>query len=294
MSGVTYPAAREDLSWVWPAAAAAHLFSDGGELTAEWESAPWRVRVTAKGEAAVLGPWRAHLPIMAVRGLWCSGARVPMLLEDLRVVARQQGFERILSPLVPKEHAGPYERAGLERVQEVVVFRRERLGVSGSAAAAGPAADAGLAAAAASSASPAPPTGIRLTVGTPADLRAVRDVDAAAFDDFWRYDELMLARYMASDRVGLAYRNAQVVGYTLSTLHGSECTLGRLAVVPGEQGRGIGAALVSEAMAAAARDGARSVTLCTQAENSASRRLYERAGFKESPGHLVGLLSAPL
>jgi ribosomal protein S18 acetylase RimI-like enzyme len=279
MSGVTYPAARQDLSWVWPAAAAAHLFADGGELTAEWESAPWRVRVTAKGEAAVVGPWRAHLPIMAVRGLWCSGSRIPVLLEDLRAVARQQGFERILSPLVPKEHAAPYERAGLERVQEVVVYRRERLGAAGPA---GPVAD------------PAPPTGIRLTVGTPADLRAVRDVDAAAFDDFWRYDERMLAWYMASDRVGLAYRNAQVVGYTLSTLHRSECTLGRLAVVPGEQGRGIGAALVSAAIAAAARDGARSVTLCTQAENSASRRLYERVGFKESPGHLVGLLSAPL
>jgi ribosomal protein S18 acetylase RimI-like enzyme len=279
MSGVTHPAARDDLSWVWPAAAAAPLFAAGSELTSEWESAPWRVRVTAKGEAAVLGPWRAHLSIMAVRGLWCSGARVPVLLEDLRAVARQQGFERLLSPLVPKEHAAPYERAGLERAQEVVVYRRDRLGATGPAT---------------SAASLAPPTGIRLTVGTAADMRAVRDVDSAAFDDFWRYDERMLARYMASDRVGMAYRNAQVVGYTLSTLQGSECTLGRLAVVPAEQGRGIGAALLAEAIAAAARDGARSVTLCTQAENHASRRLYERTGFKESPGRLVGLLSGPL
>jgi len=281
MSGVTHPAAREDLSWVWPAAAAAHLFADAGGLTAEWESAPWRVRVTAKGEATVLGPWRAHLPIMAVRGLWCSGSRVPVLLEDLRVVARQQGFERILSPLVPKEHAAPYERAGLERLHEVVVYRAERI-------------ERLRAGDRASALAQAPPTGIRLTVGTLADLRAVRAVDTKAFDEFWRNDEATLARYMSSDRIGLAYRNRQVVGYTLSTLHGSESTLGRLAVVPGEQGRGIGAALLAEAIASAARDGARSVTLCTQAENKASRCLYERAGFKESPGHLVGLLSGPL
>ena len=278
MSDVTHPAAREDLTWIWPAAGASHLFADAGELTQEWEAAPWRVRVTAKGEAAVLGPWRTHLPIMAVRGLWCSGPRVPMLLEDLRVVARQQGFERVLSPFVPKEHAAPYERAGLERAQEVVVYRLERLRIGGQA----------------SAPLRVTPTGIRLTVGTLADLRPVRAVDAEAFDDFWRYDERMLARYMASDRVGLAYRRGQIVGYTLSTLHGSESTLGRLAVIPGEQGRGIGAALLVEAIAAAAGRGARGMTLCTQAENKASRRLYERAGFKESPGHLVGLLSGPL
>jgi ribosomal protein S18 acetylase RimI-like enzyme len=276
MSGVTHPAAREDLSWVWPAAAASHLFADAGELTREWESAPWRVRVTAKGEAAVLGPWRAHLPIMAIRGMWCSGSRVPLLLEDLRVVARQQGFERMLSALVPKEHAGPYERAGMERAQEVVVYRHDRLERLRSAP------------------SGRPPTGVRLTVGTLAALRPVRDVDAAAFDDFWRYDENLLTRYMTSDRVGIAYRNDQVVGYTLSTLHGSESTLGRLAVAPGEQGRGIGGALLAEALASAARAGAVGMTLCTQVENRASRRLYERADFKESPGHLVGLLSEPL
>ncbi len=280
-----HPACREDLGWVWPAAAAAHLFASPVELTREWESAPWRVRVTQKGEAAVLAPWRTHLGIMAVRGLWCSGSRVPLLLEDLRAVARQQGFERLFSPLVPKEHAAPYERSGLTPAQEIVVYRLECLASPPRAG----------------SLSPAPaslpqslPTGIRLTVGTLADLPAVRAVDVQAFDDFWRYDEPLLERYMASDRVGLAYRDQQVVGYTLSTLHGPEATLGRLAVTPAEQGRGIGAALLAEAIAAAARDGARGITLCTQAENAASRRVYCTAGFKESPGHLVGLLSGPL
>lgn len=280
MSGVTNPASREDLGWVWPAAAAAHLFSDPAELTSEWESAPWRVRVTAKGEAAVLCPWRTHLGIMAVRGLWCSGSRVPLLIEDLRAVARQQGFERIFSPLIPKEHAGPYARSGLLPAQEIVVYRLERMPTRSGAT--GPASDSAL------------PPGIRLTVGTPADLPAVRVVDTRAFDDFWRYDDPTLARYMAKDRVGLAYRAGQIVGYTLSTLQGSDVTLGRLAVLPEEQGRGIGGALLAEAIAAAARSGAKSVTLCTQVDNRASRRVYVNAGFKESPGHLVGLLSGPL
>ena len=289
MSGLTNPACREDLGWVWPAAAAAHLFSDPAELTSEWESAPWRIRVTSKGEAAVLAPWRAHLGIMAVRGLWCSGSRVPLLIEDLRAVARQQGFERIFSPLIPKEHAAPYARSGLQPAQEIVVYRLNRMpwrsGKAGPASASAPAP------------TPAPtptPTDIRLTVGTLADLPAVRAVDAQAFDDFWRYDDLMLVRYMAKDRVGLAYRAGQIVGYTLSTLQGSDVTLGRLAVLPAQQGRGIGGALLAEAIAAAARSGAKSVTLCTQVDNKASRRVYVDAGFKESPGHLVGLLSGPL
>ena len=101
MSGILRPAQRPDLAWLWPAVRTAQIFDSTAELEAFWSEAPWRVRVNARGEAAVLVRWREHLDMLAIKGLWCSERRVPLLLEDLRAVARAQGFGRLLSPLLP-------------------------------------------------------------------------------------------------------------------------------------------------------------------------------------------------
>ena len=53
-----------------------------------------------------------------------------------------------------------------------------------------------------------------------------------------------------------------------------------LAVEPGEQGRGIGRALMAAAVEEAARRGGRKLTLRVLAPNAAARRLYATAGFQ--------------
>ncbi|HEY3507383.1 MAG TPA: GNAT family N-acetyltransferase [Actinocatenispora sp.] len=56
-----------------------------------------------------------------------------------------------------------------------------------------------------------------------------------------------------------------------------------LAVDPAAQGRGVGAALVAECVARAARAGRRGLVLCTRDTNSAAQRLYERFEFEPDP-----------
>lgn len=136
--------------------------------------------------------------------------------------------------------------------------------------------------------------GVVTRVGTPDDLDAVLELDAASFDPFWAFDREMLAHYIAAERLGVAQRGDEVVGYTLCTVRRGEGSLGRLAVRPDLQGHGIGAILLEDAVAFLEREGVRQVTLCTQAENARSRRLYRNAGFTEAPGLLLGLMSGEL
>jgi ribosomal-protein-alanine N-acetyltransferase len=272
MSEITCPADRDGLRRIWPAVNASHVFDDYAGLAAWWEAAPWRVRVTRAGEAAVLGRWRAHLDLLAVKGLWCANERVPVLLEDLSAVARAQGFARLLGPLVPADAVAPYLGAGFEERQRIVVYRMQPpLSVVRPS-----------------------PASVDVRIGLPTDRVAVTALDALCFDEFWRYDEESLHRYLSSERLGVAEVAGHVVGYTLSTVHGAEATIGRLAVKPELRGRGIGTALLTDAVVYLARKGALAVTLCTQEENDGSRRMYRKAGFRESPGRLVSTISPVL
>jgi ribosomal protein S18 acetylase RimI-like enzyme len=63
-----------------------------------------------------------------------------------------------------------------------------------------------------------------------------------------------------------------------------EAEIRALAVVPGAQGRGMGATLLRAVIERAARQGVRHLVLLTQPEMAAAQHLYERAGFRRLPG----------
>jgi GNAT superfamily N-acetyltransferase len=72
--------------------------------------------------------------------------------------------------------------------------------------------------------------------------------------------------------------------------HGGEIGVGRdeaeiraLAVVPGEQGRGTGTALLKAVIERAQRAGVRRLLLLTQQEMKTAQRMYQRAGFLRLP-----------
>jgi GNAT superfamily N-acetyltransferase len=72
--------------------------------------------------------------------------------------------------------------------------------------------------------------------------------------------------------------------------HGGEIGVGRdeaeiraLAVVPGEQGRGTGTALLKAVIERAERAGVRRLLLLTQQEMKTAQRMYQRAGFLRLP-----------
>lgn len=273
MNAVTRPAVADDLAWVAPAAVRAHLVDGVAELAALHEAEPWRVRVTERGGAALVGRWREHRAELAVLGLWCAPPHVPAIIGDLVDVARSRGFDRLLGPLLPESNAAPYLRAGLRVVERVSVLRNERPGRIAIAP---------------------PPEDVRIRAATGEDLDAVLEIDRASFPDFWSYDPPQLKRLLRTGRAALAEREGRAIGYTLATVSGSEGSLGRLAVTVGERGRGTGTALCSEALVWLAGEGVRAVTVSTQSDNRTSSHLYQGLGFRRLPDTLVVCASTPL
>jgi [ribosomal protein S18]-alanine N-acetyltransferase len=274
VSGLTRPATPAELAWVATPAVRSHVVDSAGELGAISAAAPWRVRVTERGEAAVVGPWREHLSDCAVFGLWCSTPRVPAIVEDLAGVAREHGFSRLVGPLVPLADARVYARAGLDPVERILVMRydfrsqaarREDM-----------------------------PDGLTLRDATEADLDAVLALDAECFDPFWHFDPAQLEHLARTGRMAVGTVEGTLVGYTLTTLRAGDGSLGRLAVAPAGRRRGIGRALVGESLGWLAQRGARHASLSTQEDNTASRTLYRSMGFRETADTLVVCASSAL
>ncbi len=267
-----HPARDEEVLRLWPVVQGAGLFDTLEGLERFRADAPWRVQVTESGELAVLERWRSHLDVLAVKGLWCSARRIPALVGQLNRIARQQGFGRLLSPLVPTGAASPYERAGMTPYCTIVVLRYDHRSAQQSGRAL--------------------PTGVRLRLGSQGDLDELMCIENECFDSFWRCDHERLNSHLAEDRIVVAESEYGVIGYTLATVMGDSGTLGRLAVRPSQRRRGIGEALLVEAVAYLLRAGVGDVSICTQEENLASRALYRRAGLRESPGRLLFLVGS--
>jgi ribosomal protein S18 acetylase RimI-like enzyme len=124
------------------------------------------------------------------------------------------------------------------------------------------------------------PSGVRLRSMLPADLPAVVEVDAAAFEPLWRnsLDALQKALGQASYAT-VAESSRGLVGYQLSTGSPTGAHLARLAVRPEAQGTGLGSALVNDLLRHMKQSGRPHVTVNTQSDNFASQALYQRLGF---------------
>jgi len=237
-----------------------HLFSDAGAFKEYCKADPWRIRTTERGEAAILGPWREHLDILSIRTLWSSERSVPDFVADATARAREHGFRRLLSPLLPDVLLGGYRGAGMRTAEQIVAIQGHPELVMWADA----------------------PIGVRIREGRPSDLSAVAAIDEACFDEFWRYGERELSGLLGTERLAIAQASGgAVIGYTLTTVSRGSATLSRLATAPHARNYGVGRALLAESAAWAVRSGAVTYSLCTQEANSASRRLYASAGLTE-------------
>lgn len=254
----------------WPAVRAAHLFDSRAEYERFHARAPWQLQVTGRGEGVVLEEWRTHLDVLAMRALWCAPGRLPQLVAQVADIAAEQGFGGVLSPLVNEEAARAYERAGMRVHQTIVVLQRDGSVLPPDAC--------------------TPCAGVTLRNAVAGDVSLLASIDAECFDEFWRYDAVRLSRYLAQDHIVVAEDDRGLLGYSLAMDVRGSGTLGRLAVRPDARRRGVGTELVRDTLEYLNRSGVRTVSLCTQEDNHASRALYRKTGMVEQRGRLVFLM----
>jgi ribosomal protein S18 acetylase RimI-like enzyme len=126
---------------------------------------------------------------------------------------------------------------------------------------------------------PAPFDG-RIRPMTYADLPDIHRIDSQAFDRIWCYSEEAIQLSFEQALIATVAEDEDgVCGYQVSTPSPLGGHLARLAVDPVLQQRGIGYALVEDLLARFKARGAMRVTVNTQEDNLASRRLYEKTNF---------------
>jgi ribosomal protein S18 acetylase RimI-like enzyme len=127
---------------------------------------------------------------------------------------------------------------------------------------------------------PPVPTGLSFTPVSPGQLDELALLDAATFDPLWHFGRRDLFELLMRGRIQVAWWEGQMVGYSAVCANTqSEGQLARLAVHPNFQGRGIGRALLSEAIRYAANEFS-VLVLNTQTNNSRSQSLYRGLGFR--------------
>jgi [ribosomal protein S18]-alanine N-acetyltransferase len=259
-------ATPDECELLWPAVWADHLFTTPAAFLSYCGAAPWQARVTENGEAALLGRWKHHLDVLAIRGVWCAERDVPDFVNDAAAQAAEHGFGRVLSPLVPELFMAPYRAAGMKVAQRIVAIQGHPELVL-----------------------PAdPPHAVMIRPGTAADLDAVARLDETSFEEFWRWGKDELSGFLDVERLAVAEASGgAIIGYTLATVSRGAATLSRLATVPHARRAGVGRALLAEAAKWAVWQGAVTLSLCTQEDNLASRALYAQAGLREIPERYV-------
>lgn len=132
---------------------------------------------------------------------------------------------------------------------------------------------------------------IRLRRGRRRDRPAIFQIDHAAFELFWRLDELGLHEALNATPSSRLRVNTSgpVVGYAITGRAGTRGYLQRLAVDPEHHGHGLGTTLVLDALHWLRRRGVHTAVVNTQEANDVAMRVYCRVGFAPQPEGLAVL-----
>ena len=217
-------------------------------------------------ERARAAPWRGELEVAALTPL--PDAPVPTAAFVRRCVTElgNRGFRRVVtSALTPSEQLG-FLAAGFTVSEQLHLLSHDLVDLP-----------------------PVDAPGVQLHRAGRRDTDRVLELDARAFEPFWRLDARSLRDAVAATpaaRFRVARIDGRLVGYAVTGRAGRRGYVQRLAVAPDVQRRGIGTALVLDGLRWLRRRRAREALVNTQLGNEAALRLYEQLGFRRQPSGL--------
>ncbi|HSG80052.1 MAG TPA: GNAT family N-acetyltransferase [Acidimicrobiia bacterium] len=180
------------------------------------------------------------------------------------------GVEDVLSPPLPRSAQRPWLEAGFQMHSQLELLRLDLNRIAAPDHLVAP--------------------------GDLAHLAEALRIDAAAFDPFWRFDRTAMLEALQSTPKSALHivrrPDGHLAGFAITGLGTAIAYLQRVAVEPDWQGQGLGRSLVRTSAWWAKRNGARSLMLNTQVENTGAIALYESEGFVTLPEPLA-VLSAP-
>lgn len=130
---------------------------------------------------------------------------------------------------------------------------------------------------------PVLPEGFTLHQTRRVDLPEVLALDQVSFTPEWRLSARTLEMIYQNQHYGTVMTDgSRVIAYQSSSANFQGMHLNRLAVHPEYQGRGLGAIILQDLIAQAQAWSTAALSVNTQRENHASRKLYARLGFQPS------------
>ena len=220
----------------------------------------FRLTIGGTGEFVEARPWRNRTEILEVLEL-TRGPTSMRLVNDLsRRFADQGGQLVLLYRRLFSSNEAVFRHAGFGLLEEIVEMASARSW----------------------SADYRP--GLAISFGRERDPARLLAIDREAFSWLWRNSEDEMTDYLrqAEVRVFAASANGGLAGYVTYTMHRDFAHIDRMAVLPDQQGRGIGKALMSWSLEDIREAGRENVILTTQRANTRSQNLYRRFGFTET------------
>lgn len=222
----------------------------------------------ARGRTVRVGPWRNDSTTASVATFvdqHLDRAAVAEIVTRLRA----EGYRRIVTAALTVPEQEAFMACGFTPLRTLALLRRPL-------------------------SHPVPRSDIRIRRWRKRRHDEILRVDAAAFDDFWRFDENALREALDATphRILRVDGSQPPMGYALSGVARSRAYLQRLAVHPDAMGQGLGTALLLDALRWMRWRGAVEAYVNTQDDNERALALYLRHGFEtESDG--LAILELP-
>ena len=124
-----------------------------------------------------------------------------------------------------------------------------------------------------------PPGALRIAGAEECHIRAVAALERLCFSDPWREDDFLSLLGSPNAYFRVALVGDSVAGYIILIHAADTADLANIAVAPEMRRRGIGAALLDDALAFCRTHGIAHATLEVRESNAAARALYESRGF---------------